>query len=115
MPDGYMLSAQRNGVRLPAYSRLDLRADRTFTYRKSRLTLFMEVVNAINRDNFRPNSPGFNTHHAPGVRADREAVSVAAGGGSADRVLGGHGKPRHPGSLTSPYGPQGLRGLSRPA
>lgn len=59
--NGYLLSAQRNGIRLPAYSRLDLRADRTFTYRKSRLTLFLEVVNAMNRDNFRPNSPGINT------------------------------------------------------
>ena len=58
--DGYMLSAQRNGLRLPAYSRLDLRADRTFTYRKSRLTLFMEVVNAMNRDNYRPSSAGVN-------------------------------------------------------
>ena len=57
---GYLLSAQRNGLRLPAYSRLDLRADRTFTYRKSRLTLFIEVVNAANRDNYRANSPGIN-------------------------------------------------------
>ncbi len=59
--DGYLLSAQRNGLRLPAYSRLDLRADRTFTYRKSRLTLFIEVVNAMNRDNYRFDSPGINT------------------------------------------------------
>jgi outer membrane receptor for ferrienterochelin and colicin len=58
--DGYLLSSQRNGVRLPAYSRLDLHADRTFTYRKSRLTLFLELVNAMNRDNYRPNSPGVN-------------------------------------------------------
>jgi hypothetical protein len=58
--NGYLLSAQRNGLRLPAYSRLDLRADRTFTYRKSRLTVFMEVVNAMNRENVRPNSPGIN-------------------------------------------------------
>jgi outer membrane receptor for ferrienterochelin and colicin len=57
---GYVLSAERNGLRLPAYSRLDLRADHTFTYRKSRLTVFMEVVNAMNRDNYRPNSPGIN-------------------------------------------------------
>ena len=57
---GYLLSAQRNGIRLPAYSRLDLHADRTFTYRKNRLTLFLEVVNAMNRDNYRPNSPGVN-------------------------------------------------------
>ena len=58
--NGYLLSAQRNGIRLPAYSRLDLHADRTFTYRKNRLTLFLEVVNAMNRDNYRPNSPGVN-------------------------------------------------------
>ena len=57
---GYVLSPQRNGVRIPAYSRLDLRAERTFTYRKSRLTLFMEAVNATNRENFRPNGYGIN-------------------------------------------------------
>ncbi len=60
--NGYLLSAQRNGIRLPAYSRLDLHADRTFTYRKSRLTLFIEVVNAMNRDNYRPNSFRVNTN-----------------------------------------------------
>lgn len=58
--NGYLLSARRNGTRLPAYSRFDLRADRTFTYRKSRLTLFMEVVNALNRDNYRYDTPGIN-------------------------------------------------------
>jgi outer membrane receptor for ferrienterochelin and colicin len=60
--DGYLLSSQRNGLRLPTYARLDLRADRTFTYRKSRLTLFIEVVNATNRDNYRPNSYFVNTN-----------------------------------------------------
>lgn len=58
---GYILTTRRNGTRLPDYARLDLRADRTFTYRKSRLTLFMEVVNATNRDNYRPNGWGVNT------------------------------------------------------
>ena len=58
--NGYVLSTQRNGTRLPAYSRLDLRAERAFTYRKSRLTLFLEVVNATNHDNYRYNSPGIN-------------------------------------------------------
>ncbi len=57
---GYLLSDQRNRTRLPEYSRLDLRADRTFTYRARRLTLFMEVVNALNRENFRPSSTGVN-------------------------------------------------------
>jgi hypothetical protein len=57
---GYLLTTQRNGIRLPEYARLDLRADRAFTYRKSRLTLFMEVVNVTNRDNYRANSSGVN-------------------------------------------------------
>jgi hypothetical protein len=59
-PLGYTLSDRRNQLRLPEYLRLDLRADRTFTYRKRRLTLFLEVVNATNRENFRANSPGVN-------------------------------------------------------
>ena len=57
---GYVVTDQRNGLRLPTYARLDLRADRTFTYRKSRLTLFMEVVNATGHDNYRANSAGVN-------------------------------------------------------
>jgi hypothetical protein len=57
---GYVLSEQRNGVRLPDYARLDLRADRTFTFRSRRLTLFMEVVNVTNHENHRPNSAGVN-------------------------------------------------------
>jgi hypothetical protein len=57
---GYTLSDQRNGVRMPEYARLDLRADRAFTYRKSRLTLFIEVVNATNHENFRANGFGVN-------------------------------------------------------
>ena len=41
-------SAQRrNNVRVPVYSRLDLRANRTFSWRATRLTLFAEVLNAV--------------------------------------------------------------------
>jgi hypothetical protein len=57
---GYVMSTQRNGVRLPAYAGLDFRVDRAFTYRTSRLTLFIEVVNATNRANIRYNSPSIN-------------------------------------------------------
>ena len=85
--NGYLLSSQRNGLRVPAYARLDLHADRTFTYRKSRLTLFLEVVNATNRDNYRPNSPGMNTGTRRVFESARKSVSVVAGGGSVDRVL----------------------------
>ncbi len=47
------LSDVRNRVRLPYYSRLDLRANRTFDVGRSRLTLHVEVVNVLNRRNLR--------------------------------------------------------------
>jgi hypothetical protein len=48
------LSTERNRVRIPAYSRLDLRLSRTFTFVRSRLTLFVEVMNATGHDNYGP-------------------------------------------------------------
>jgi outer membrane receptor protein involved in Fe transport len=54
--DVHLLTSSRNTARLPAYSRLDIRADRTFTFRRSRLTLFAEVVNVLNRENYRAQS-----------------------------------------------------------
>ena len=44
-----------------SYSRLDLRANRAFTWSRRRLTLFAEVINVLNRDNVRFNPPGVNT------------------------------------------------------
>lgn len=41
----------RNQVRLPWYVRLDLRANRTFTFSRRRLTLFAEVINVLGRRN----------------------------------------------------------------
>jgi hypothetical protein len=58
---GYVVTDTRNGARLPAYSRLDLRANRAFTWSRRRLTLFAEVINVLNRDNVRFNPPGINT------------------------------------------------------
>ncbi|HXG88875.1 MAG TPA: carboxypeptidase-like regulatory domain-containing protein [Vicinamibacterales bacterium] len=49
----HVLTSERNIGRLPTYSRLDMRADRAFNFRRSRLTLFAEVVNVMKRDNFR--------------------------------------------------------------
>jgi len=54
------VSATRNGLRVPVYARLDVRANRTFNYRRTRLTLFAEVINAFARDNVRVASPGIN-------------------------------------------------------
>jgi hypothetical protein len=47
------LTDQRNTLRLPAYSRLDLRADRAFNWSGRRIVLFVEVANVLNRDNVR--------------------------------------------------------------
>ena len=43
-PEGYFLSTSRNDLRVPVYSRLDVRANRTFSWRSTRLTLFAEVL-----------------------------------------------------------------------
>lgn len=50
---GYFLAEERNRVRLPFYSRLDVRANRTFQWSGRRLTLFTEVTNVYNRANLR--------------------------------------------------------------
>lgn len=57
VPGGYMLIDRRNELRLPTYSRLDLRANRTFQWGDRRLTLFAEVMNVLNRANVRFNPP----------------------------------------------------------
>jgi hypothetical protein len=58
--DRVLLAETRNGLRLPAYARVDLRANRTFNWSRSRLTLFGEVINVLNRDNVRFNPPSVN-------------------------------------------------------
>jgi len=57
----YFVTDVRNTERLPVYGRLDLRANRTFTWSQRRLTLFAEVINVLNRDNMRFTPPGINT------------------------------------------------------
>ena len=49
----HQLVEARNTLRLPAYARLDIRADRTFTWSRRRFTLFGEVANALNHRNLR--------------------------------------------------------------
>src|SRR3954469_15930080 len=57
----YLVSSARNTLRLPTYSRVDLRANRTFNWSRKRLTLFAEVINLLNRDNVRFNPPSVNS------------------------------------------------------
>jgi len=57
----YFITSSRNTLRQPTYSRVDVRANRTFNWQHRRLTLFAEVINLFNRDNVRFNPPGVNT------------------------------------------------------
>jgi hypothetical protein len=56
----FFVTGERNTARLPVYSRLDLRANRTFNWSRRRLTLFAEVINVLNRENVRFNPPAIN-------------------------------------------------------
>lgn len=49
----YYVSSTRNDLRIPEYARFDIRANRTFTRKQGRLTLFVEVLNVLNRNNER--------------------------------------------------------------
>jgi hypothetical protein len=50
------LTRERNTLRLPAYSRLDVRADRAFNWSGRRLVLFVDVANVLNHTNLRNTS-----------------------------------------------------------
>ena len=56
----YFVGSVRNELRVPTYARLDLRINRTFAKRHTRLTLFVEVLNALGRENVRYAVPGVN-------------------------------------------------------
>jgi hypothetical protein len=59
--DRYFVGSTRNELRLPSFARLDLRANRTFTWSSRRLTLFAEVINVLNRENMRYHPPSIDT------------------------------------------------------
>jgi len=58
--DAYTLTDVRNSDRLPVYARLDLRANRDFHPGHRRVTLFAEVINVLNRANYRFQPPSVN-------------------------------------------------------
>jgi len=51
--DSVVLSDQRNQSRVPAYGRLDLRANKAFNFDRWKLTLYGEVLNVLGRQNQR--------------------------------------------------------------
>jgi outer membrane cobalamin receptor len=57
---GYFVGARRNELRVPTYARVDLRLNRTFTKQNTRVTLFVELLNALDRNNVRYAVPGID-------------------------------------------------------
>jgi outer membrane cobalamin receptor len=53
-PDVMFAAETRNNVRVPVYSRLDLRANHTYNFTTRRLTLFVELLNVLARTNYAP-------------------------------------------------------------
>jgi hypothetical protein len=54
----YFLASNRNGLRAPDYQRTDLRLNKAYVHKKSKATLFAEVVNLTNHHNRDFDSPG---------------------------------------------------------
>lgn len=77
----YLLIDQRNTARLPGYARLDLRANRTFDWTRRRLTLFVEVLNVLNRENVRFNPPRINSATREVTRVFDSLVPVVPSAG----------------------------------
>ncbi len=67
-PARYGLAEVRNGTRLPVYQRVDLRANRTWTLQRSRLTLYVELMNVLGTTNWRTGNGG--------IRPDGEIVGL---------------------------------------
>lgn len=61
---GYFLSNARNETRVPPYSRVDVRINKAFLFKKWKLTLNGEVINVTNRNNLR--YAGFDGYGANG-------------------------------------------------
>jgi hypothetical protein len=51
--DGYVLAAARNGARLDSYQRTDVRINKSKTFDRWKMTVYAEVVNVLNRPNYR--------------------------------------------------------------
>jgi len=79
-PDQLFLSDVRNQARLPTYVRLDLSGSRTFTYRRSRLTVFLELVNVFNRRNLGPGNGSIRSNLAAVNYTDRLLPFVPSAG-----------------------------------
>ncbi|HLK67452.1 MAG TPA: carboxypeptidase regulatory-like domain-containing protein [Bryobacteraceae bacterium] len=62
LPDGYyVLSSERNTLRLPAYQRTDLRLNKSWMHDKWKFTLYGEAINLTNHSNYFFQNSSYNT------------------------------------------------------
>jgi hypothetical protein len=66
----FYLSAGRNLERLPYYGRIDLRANKAFYLSRSKVSLYLEILNVTNRDNLR-------FDHISGVNSKTRLISFS--------------------------------------
>ena len=58
----YYLAESRNSLRLDTYQRIDARVNKAYAFRRWKLTLYAEVINLLNRANYRFSSfDGYNS------------------------------------------------------
>jgi hypothetical protein len=79
------VSWRRNALELPNYLRIDLRANHVVNWKRSRLTLFAEVINLLNRQNLRQSAFGIN--RTTGLTSGLLDDGADRVGGDSDRVL----------------------------
>ena len=72
----FFLTSTRNELRLPSYSRLDLRATRTYEVAEGRLSLFVEVINLYNRRNLRARSIRLNSRRMEAFNVTEEMFPI---------------------------------------
>jgi CarboxypepD_reg-like domain len=72
---------RKNEVRLPVYSRLDLRANRTFGWSGHRMTLFAEVINVLDRANVRYSPPSIDSRTREARRLYESMIPIVPSAG----------------------------------
>lgn len=70
------LSATRNAIRLPTYTRVDLRVRRTFSIGTRRVVVFGEAINLLNRRNLRQVTGSYNGATAEVFRISEQQLPI---------------------------------------
>jgi hypothetical protein len=68
---GYYLTSLRNNVRVGDYGRMDLRANKSFVMRRSKLTLYGELINVTNHYN-----PRFTSYNGANSQTGLASVTI---------------------------------------